>query len=336
MDKLLSICIPTYNRMEQLKRQIEFLKNERVFTLENVEVIISDNASPDGTYEKYLVNIQEPNIRIFKQKKNIGGINNIHAVLREIRGCYSWIIGDDDILQVGIFKKVIDILNKYPNIDYLFVNHKAVFGNVIVKESFFSSKGGYYENGYVPFEKLVCESGFGPAMFITANIFRSSKILEVNMLLDKNNELENMAPALAYSICASNGPAYFISEPMIQDQCEGITWADKIWLVHCRDMIAVVDLVGTYIGKGDQIRNLLLKNLPASYPELKYIFVKRKFKKNNYALEMYCKYFPMRLLYDIFVAVPFIVIPKKMYNKGIGGMKKIYNWFRKCNVSKEH
>ena len=46
---LLSICIPTYNRSEQLRRALESLVGQEGFS--EVEVVISDNCSTDGTEE---------------------------------------------------------------------------------------------------------------------------------------------------------------------------------------------------------------------------------------------------------------------------------------------
>jgi glycosyltransferase involved in cell wall biosynthesis len=47
---LLSICIPTYNRAELLKNCVESIVINYDFD-EEVEVVISDNASDDNTLE---------------------------------------------------------------------------------------------------------------------------------------------------------------------------------------------------------------------------------------------------------------------------------------------
>ena len=46
---LVSICIPTYNRKDYLKACIESLLDQEAFKKEHVEIVISDNASTDGT-----------------------------------------------------------------------------------------------------------------------------------------------------------------------------------------------------------------------------------------------------------------------------------------------
>lgn len=47
---LLSLCIPTYNRAEILKRSLEMYVSNKAFD-ESIEIVISDNASTDNTQE---------------------------------------------------------------------------------------------------------------------------------------------------------------------------------------------------------------------------------------------------------------------------------------------
>ena len=48
---LLSICIPTYNRLDHIRRQLDFFKQEGAFSNEEIQFIVSDNHSTDGTGE---------------------------------------------------------------------------------------------------------------------------------------------------------------------------------------------------------------------------------------------------------------------------------------------
>ena len=49
MKPLVSICIPTYNRVEQLKITMESIMAQPEFREGKVEIVISDNASDDDT-----------------------------------------------------------------------------------------------------------------------------------------------------------------------------------------------------------------------------------------------------------------------------------------------
>lgn len=69
---LLSICIPTYNRCEYLKKSIETIISQKEFSDEDVEIVISDNCSTDDTEivcKKYAE--QYENIKYFKNQENV-------------------------------------------------------------------------------------------------------------------------------------------------------------------------------------------------------------------------------------------------------------------------
>ena len=72
MKPLLSICVPTYNRCEYLRKSIESIICQPEFQNGEVEIVISDNTSNDGTEllgkefaSKY------SNIRYYKNSENI-------------------------------------------------------------------------------------------------------------------------------------------------------------------------------------------------------------------------------------------------------------------------
>ena len=91
---LVTIGIPTYNRVAQLKRSIETALNQNY---SNIEVVVSDNASTDET-QKYceLYCNREDRLKYMRQVKNIGPTANFSAVLMAASGEYFMWLGDDD------------------------------------------------------------------------------------------------------------------------------------------------------------------------------------------------------------------------------------------------
>ncbi len=67
MSKKISIILSTFNEKESIKYTID----ELVKHIDNVEIVVVDDNSPDGTYE-VLKEIKYPNIKIFNRKKNKG------------------------------------------------------------------------------------------------------------------------------------------------------------------------------------------------------------------------------------------------------------------------
>lgn len=60
LNPLVTVYIPTFNRVELLKRAVESVRQQ---TYQNLEIIIVDDCSKDGTHE-YLEDISKQDLRI--------------------------------------------------------------------------------------------------------------------------------------------------------------------------------------------------------------------------------------------------------------------------------
>ena len=110
MKPLLSICIPTYNRLPYLKELLtDLLPQLDAVDSGQVELIVSNNASTDGT-ENFCQSISRPYLRCRKNEVNIGGDRNFLKCIQEARGEYVWLVGDDDLVPSGAVQKILDIL----------------------------------------------------------------------------------------------------------------------------------------------------------------------------------------------------------------------------------
>ena len=89
MEKLLvSICIPTYNRVDALKRCVDSIIQNKYYSPESIEIVISDNCSTDGTqeYVQGVVANRNCNILYNRNENNIGGDLNFIKVLSIAHG----------------------------------------------------------------------------------------------------------------------------------------------------------------------------------------------------------------------------------------------------------
>lgn len=100
-EPLISICIPTYNRADCLKQNLDSIvvQFNDAQIRNKVEVIVSDNASTDNTAEivKSYQN-RFDNIRYYQNSENIGFDRNLLNVVEKSTGEYCLTIGDDDAL----------------------------------------------------------------------------------------------------------------------------------------------------------------------------------------------------------------------------------------------
>jgi hypothetical protein len=104
---VLTIAVPTYNRASCLKELLsglaDQLKNES-----RVELIISDNASPDETpavVEGFVAHGLE--VRYIRNTENIGPDANFLQCFEQARGKYVWLFSDDDLIIPGGVSKIV-------------------------------------------------------------------------------------------------------------------------------------------------------------------------------------------------------------------------------------
>ncbi|GAB6011239.1 glycosyltransferase family 2 protein [Viscerimonas tarda] len=110
---LLSLCIPTYNRGRILDLSLSKIKEQLNTVSEPIELIVSDNCSPDDTQaivKKYID--QGLAIRYIRNSVNLGMDGNFVQCFREAKGKYVWLLGDDDILFDNSLSLIIDILKE--------------------------------------------------------------------------------------------------------------------------------------------------------------------------------------------------------------------------------
>ena len=116
----LSICIPTYNRAEILKANLDILLPQCQGL--PVEICISNNASTDHTAELLSA---YPGVLVQTRQSNIGIDRNILAALRMAEGRYVLPIGDDETLPPGAIDCILESLREAPDMLILNGRHRG-------------------------------------------------------------------------------------------------------------------------------------------------------------------------------------------------------------------
>ena len=91
---LISVLIPTYNRADYLMEAIESVEEQ---DYPNFEIIVSDNASIDGTEKKVKKYLSNSRFRYFRNEKNLGAVENYRRLLyQHASGLLGHYLTDDD------------------------------------------------------------------------------------------------------------------------------------------------------------------------------------------------------------------------------------------------
>lgn len=119
---MLTIYIPTFNRVEQLRHVLSRLIDEVDTKLSGhdlVKIKVFNNGSTDET-EIFLNSISRPYLFAHHRRNNIGARANLYDGINHCDTEFLWILGDDDLPMSGLLSELIQFLkDKKPNILYL-------------------------------------------------------------------------------------------------------------------------------------------------------------------------------------------------------------------------
>ncbi|KNB62418.1 MULTISPECIES: glycosyltransferase [Chryseobacterium] len=125
---LLSICLITYQQEPFIQRAIQGIFEQEVNFA--IELIISNDCSPDRTHEKIEEIIKEApenfTIRYFNHHKNLGMMKNFSFAIEECKGKYiAYFEGDDYWVYTKKLQTQVDFLER--NQDFVICCHNLKF-----------------------------------------------------------------------------------------------------------------------------------------------------------------------------------------------------------------
>ena len=222
-EPILSICIPTYNRMEKLKCSVGTVIRE-FYDKENVEILVSDNCSPDET-ESVMAFVLKcyPRVRYYRNEENIGPVRNFISCYQRARGRYVWLFSDDDFLLEGTGNLIMEMLQK----------EKPVFAAVNANWS--SGTDGY--KVFTDKNKFLNSVGIF-ITFISALIFRRDYIMEVGNFEQYYNMLVPQALIAVKTMRHAGKYVVVTQRAMGISATKSVTYdVYKVWLEEYGDVL---------------------------------------------------------------------------------------------------
>jgi glycosyltransferase involved in cell wall biosynthesis len=113
MPPLLSVGIPAYDRPESLERAVRSVLGQ---TLADLEVVVSDDASPDPEVARVGERLarEDERVRFACQPRNLGHARNYRWVAEAARGEHFMWLSDDDWIDPGYASRCIEELEADP------------------------------------------------------------------------------------------------------------------------------------------------------------------------------------------------------------------------------
>jgi abequosyltransferase len=161
---LLSILIPTYNRASHLDKALNTFFNQLILIEnfnEKIEILVSDNCSQDNTQNVLnAYSNRGVNYRFWKNDENIGFDKNFYKLVKESKGKYCWIFGDDEYLVEAGLNDVMLVLTQFDGLGHIYINNAVQINSLELIKS----------------KNVMVKKVNFMISFITANIFNKEKI----------------------------------------------------------------------------------------------------------------------------------------------------------------
>ena len=215
INRKVSVCISTYNRIELLKLAIESVLNQ---TYSNWELIVCDDGSTDGTSD-YMSQLENNNnqIRYIRHLNNIGKSNNMRSGFEAAKGKYFVKFDDDDILLPNFLEVTVSLLDKYPEIDFIGADHWVIDINNHRDES-------WSDRCSVQFGRKNLKAGIvddllkvvfvDQSFYIGATLFRSHSLREINYMRENLQSCEDND--LFVRLALANKTAYYLPQRLME------------------------------------------------------------------------------------------------------------------------
>lgn len=164
-SSLITIYIPTFNRLELLKRSIDSVLNQ---TYSNIELIVVDDCSTDGTQD-YLKEIssKDGRVKYFFKEKNSGACVSRNIAIRNAEGYFITGLDDDDFFDIDRIESLVRAWEKKAkgtvalSTLYKIKNkNKIIFGKKLFK------------NKLIKFDDLFLNNAVGNQIFTKTEILK--------------------------------------------------------------------------------------------------------------------------------------------------------------------
>lgn len=164
-NPLVSVVVVTYNSAKTVAETLESISLQ---TYKNIELIVSDDGSKDGTVEIVSTWLSEhkeifKNSQLISVEKNTGTTRNCNRGFRATKGFWVKIIAGDDILVPECIEEMILYTKANPNVDILFSKVQGFCGKELLDDHMLPFKYTPFELNEKDFLYLLTCTNFIPA-----------------------------------------------------------------------------------------------------------------------------------------------------------------------------
>lgn len=199
---LVTVYIPTFNRLELLQRAVESVRNQ---TYKNLEIIVVDDCSTDGTQE-YLAQLakEDSRVRYFLKEKNSGACVSRNIAIENATGEFITGLDDDDYFLEIRIEDFLKNWKQEKNIHILFSRYiRKTEKGLKIDNRFFLKK-------IVRSEDLLIENYIGNQIFTKTIFLKDITGFDENLKMWQDLECWYRLLANKYVAKRINGEATYV------------------------------------------------------------------------------------------------------------------------------
>lgn len=163
---LVSICIPVFNTVKYVRQTIESVLAQQY---PNIEILVQDNASTDGTWELLeSLAAQHPRIQIERNQVNLGMSGNWNTVIKKAQGDYVMLLSADDLLEPNFLSNCLKAFD-VDEVDFVSAHYWYLYPDGSTRERWMriADVDGIYQD-------FACEVLRTNPFFINFTLFKKS------------------------------------------------------------------------------------------------------------------------------------------------------------------
>lgn len=258
--KLLSICVPTFNRADKFEISLLAILKQVGRYEDKIEVIVSDNASTDNTQDLLSRFKKEyPFLKFYRNLENMGFNLNIFKLSDEYAsGKYFWLLGDDDVIDSNAVDVVINILANRESISFLGLNFRILPLKDILELEKKDEEVNVESTNMSSLINEQCRPENLLATFMSCNIILLDRFKNFDKSIFSNNSWNDYKSLFPHthiitSTIKSNENVAYVSNPLLSVIYHEKEWDDKLALIN---VYYIIDVYKQYVLTGYKERDI--------------------------------------------------------------------------------
>lgn len=175
---VIGVGMPVYNGERFLTEAIESILGQ---TIGDLELIISDNASTDGTQEICRTfAARDTRIQYVRQAVNVGASENYNIVFRNARSKYFKWASSNDVCHQDFLAKCLAILKERSDVVLCYPRTRLFVDDPAAGQDYYDGMDAYEKSPCQRFGRIVQHIGFNNVMngVIRSEILRKTKLIK--------------------------------------------------------------------------------------------------------------------------------------------------------------